>query len=114
MKMSMNEVLRRIKWLLIPYLLILCICLLIKLTYSRETIYFTVNGLNSPVADFLAPFATDLGNGWFAVIIAAILTLFSYRKAFIVVTAWGVTSITAQIIKNIVKSPRPKLYFQDQ
>ena len=112
--MSMNEVLRRIKWLLIPYLLILCICLLIKLTYSRETIYFTVNGINSPLADFLAPFATDLGNGWFAVIMAAILSLFNYRKAFILITAWGVTSITAQIIKYIFDAPRPNLYFKDQ
>jgi membrane-associated phospholipid phosphatase len=114
MKTSMNEVLHRIKWLLIPYLVILCICLVIKLVFSRETIYFTVNGLNSPIADFLAPFVTDLGNGWFAVIIAAVLTLFSYRKAFIVITAWGVTSLFAQLIKNIVKAPRPKLYFQNQ
>lgn len=114
MKTSMNGVLRRIKWLLIPYLLILCICLVIKLTFSRETIYFAVNGLNSPIADFLAPFVTDLGNGWFAVIIAAVLTLFSYRKAFIVATAYAVTSITAQILKFIFDAPRPKLYFKEE
>jgi membrane-associated phospholipid phosphatase len=114
MKQNINEVLGRIKWLLIPYLMILCVCLLIKLTCTREQIYFTINGLNCTVADFLAPFATDLGNGWFAVIIATVLTLFSYRKAFIVVTVWGVTSLFAQLIKNIVKAPRPKLYFQDQ
>src|ERR1700761_9619279 len=114
MKMSMNEVLQRIKWLLVPYLLILCTCLVIKLTCTREDIYFTVNGLNNPVADFLAPFATDLGNGWFAVIIAAILTLFRYRKAFIVATAYAVTSITAQILKFMFDAPRPKLYFKDQ
>jgi membrane-associated phospholipid phosphatase len=114
MKTSMNGVLRRIKWLLIPYLLILCICLVIKLVFSREMIYFTVNGLNSPIADFLAPFVTDLGNGWFAVIIAAVLTLFSYRKAFLVVTSWGITAIVAQILKFIFDAPRPKLYFKEQ
>ena len=114
MKMSMSEVLRRVKWLLVPYLVVLCACLLIKLTFTREQIYFTVNGLNNPAADFLAPFATDLGNGWFAVIIAAILTLFSYRKAFIVATAYAVTSISAQILKFIFDAPRPKLYFKDQ
>jgi membrane-associated phospholipid phosphatase len=114
MKTNINEVLRRIKWLLIPYLLILCICLVIKLTFSREAIYFAVNGLNSPIADFLAPFVTDLGNGWFAVIIAAVLTLFSYRKAFLVATAYAVTSITAQILKYLFDAPRPKLYFKEQ
>jgi membrane-associated phospholipid phosphatase len=114
MKRDINEIFRRIKWLVIPYLLILCICLIIKLIYSRETIYFTVNGINSPLADFLAPFATDLGNGWTAVVVAAVLSLFNYRKALIVVTAWAVTSIAAQIIKYIFDAPRPKLLYKDQ
>jgi membrane-associated phospholipid phosphatase len=114
MKRNINEVLGRIKWLLIPYLVILCICLIIKLAFTRETIYFTVNGINGPVADFLAPFATDLGNGWTAVIIAAVLTLFSYRKALIIATAFAVTSIVAQVLKYIFDEPRPKLYFKDQ
>jgi membrane-associated phospholipid phosphatase len=114
MKRNINEVLSRIKWLLIPYLIILCICLVIKLAFTRETIYFTINGINGPVADFLAPFATDLGNGWTAVIVAAALTLFSYRKALIVATAFAVTSIVAQILKYIFDEPRPKLYFKDQ
>ncbi|HTE00012.1 MAG TPA: phosphatase PAP2 family protein [Mucilaginibacter sp.] len=114
MKQSLNEVLRRVKWLIIPYLPILCACLIIKLTFSRETIYFTVNGINSPVMDFLAPFATDLGNGWTAIIIGLIWLMFSYRKGFIILTAYGVTSITAQILKYIFDAPRPKLYFKDQ
>jgi membrane-associated phospholipid phosphatase len=114
MKRDINEIFRRIKWLVIPYLLILCICLIIKLIYSRETIYFTVNGVNSPLADFLAPFATDLGNGWSAVAVAAILVLFSYRKALIVATAYAVTAIIAQIVKYIFDAPRPKLYFNDR
>jgi membrane-associated phospholipid phosphatase len=114
MKLNINEVFRRIKWLIIPYLVILCICLVIKLIFTRDTIYFTVNSVNNPVADFLAPFVTDLGNGWFAVIIAAIFTLFSYRKALLVVTSWGITAIVAQILKFIFDAPRPKLYFKEQ
>ena len=114
MKRNINEVLRSINWLLIPYLVILCICLIIKLVFTREEIYFTVNGLNSPLADFLAPFATDLGNGWTAIAISAILALFSYRKAFILATAYGVTSISAQILKFIFDAPRPILYFKVQ
>lgn len=114
MKRNINEVLRSIKWLLIPYLILLCICLVIKLLFSRETIYFTVNGINNPVGDFLAPFATDLGNGWTAVIIAAVFTLFNYRKALIVATAYAVTSISVQILKYIFDEPRPMLYFKDQ
>jgi membrane-associated phospholipid phosphatase len=46
--------------------------------------------------------------------LAAILVLFSYRKAFIVASGFAVTSITAQIIKYLFDAPRPKLYFKDQ
>ena len=114
MKTSLNEVLRSIKWLTVPYLLILCLCLVIKLVFTREEIYFSVNRVHSPYTDFLAPFVTDIGNGWTAVGIAAILTLFSYRKAFIVATAYAVTSVSAQILKFMFDAPRPKLYFKDQ
>jgi len=100
--------------MVIPYLLILVICLVIKLTFSREQIYFAINGVYNPAADFLAPFVTDLGNGWFAVALAAIFALFSYRKAFIIAISYAVTSIGAQIIKYIFDAPRPKLYFKDQ
>ena len=112
--MSINEVLQKIKWMLVPYLAVLLICLLIKIIYTRQTIYFTVNGIYSSVGDFLAPFATDLGNGWFAVALSLILLLFNYRKGLILATSYIVTSLLAQAVKFAVNSPRPKLYFQDQ
>jgi len=110
----MNEVLKRIRTFLIPYLLILCVCLVIKLVYTKAVIYFAVNSLYSPLADRLAPYVTDIGNGWTAVAIAAILTLFNYRRALIVASSYAVTSLSAQILKYIFDAPRPKLYFKDQ
>jgi membrane-associated phospholipid phosphatase len=114
MKKSMNEVLRRIRTFLIPYLLILCVCLVIKLVYTKAVIYFAVNSLYNPLADRLAPYVTDIGNGWTAVAIAVILTLFNYRRALIVASSYAVTSLLAQILKYIFDAPRPKLYFKDQ
>jgi len=114
MKKSMNEVLKRIRTFLIPYLLILCVCLVIKLVYTKAVIYFAVNSLYNPLADRLAPYVTDIGNGWTAVAIAAILTLFNYRRALIVASSYAVTSLSAQILKYIFDAPRPKLYFKDQ
>jgi len=111
---SLNTVLRKIRWMVIPYLLVLIICLVIKLTFTRQEIYFAVNGHYSPVADFLVPYVTDIGNGWTAVTIAIIMLFFSYRKALIVASAFAITSLFAQLIKHIVRSPRPKLYFQNQ
>ncbi|MFI5161601.1 MAG: phosphatase PAP2 family protein [Sphingobacteriales bacterium] len=114
MKLSLSEIFNKIKWLTVPYLLVLCVCLVIKLAFTREQIYFTVNGINNPYTDFIAPFVTDLGNGWMAVAIAATLVLFSYRKALIVAGAFVFTSLSAQIFKYIFDAPRPKLYFKDQ
>lgn len=114
MKTSMNEVLRRIKTFLIPYLVILCICLVIKLVYTKSEIYFAVNAHYNQFADWIAPYVTDVGNGWTAVAIAALLTLFNYRKALIVASSYAVTSLSAQIIKYIFDAPRPLLYFKDQ
>ncbi|MDO3625984.1 phosphatase PAP2 family protein [Mucilaginibacter sp. BT774] len=112
--MSMNEVLRRTNSFLIPYLLILCACLVIKLVYTKAEIYFAVNAHYNPFFDWIQPYITDIGNGWTAVAIAAILTLFNYRKALIVASSYAVTSISAQILKYIFDAPRPKLYFKDQ
>jgi len=97
--------------MVIPYLLVLIICLIIKLTFTRDEIYFAVNGIYSPVADFLAPYVTDLGNGWTTVGIAAIFLFFSYRKALILASSYALTSLSAQVIKYIFDAPRPQLYF---
>lgn len=114
MKISLSSVLRKIRWMVIPYLLILVICLIIKLAFTRQEIYFAVNSHYYNFADLVAPYVTDLGNGWTTVAIAAIMVLFSYRKALILASAYAVTSLSAQIIKYIFDAPRPKLYFKDQ
>ncbi|HEX3384336.1 MAG TPA: phosphatase PAP2 family protein [Mucilaginibacter sp.] len=116
MESSLNDVLRKIKWLVVPYMAVLIICLCIKLAFTKSEIYFAVNGLYSPLADAIAPYVTDLGNGWIAVAIALIMLLFfSYRKALIVASSFAITSLLgAQFTKYIFDAPRPKLYFQDQ
>jgi membrane-associated phospholipid phosphatase len=100
--------------MVLPYLLILVICLVIKLTFTKAEIYFAVNHLYGPVADFLAPYVTDLGNGWTAVAVTVISVFFSYRKALIVAVSYAVTSLFAQVVKHIFDAPRPRLYFKDQ
>jgi len=97
--------------MVVPYLAILAICLCIKLTFTKEEIYFAVNAHYSSWADTLGPFFTDVGNGWTAVAIAIILLFFSYRKSLIVASSYAVTSLFAQLIKHIFSAPRPKLYF---
>jgi membrane-associated phospholipid phosphatase len=114
MNIGIKDILYRIRFFFIPYLILLCICLIIKLTFTRDEIYFAVNTRYSDWADFMAPYLTDLGNGWTTVVLSAILLLFNYRKAFLLASTYAVTSLSAQVVKYIFDAPRPKLYFQNQ
>jgi membrane-associated phospholipid phosphatase len=114
MNISIKDVLKRIGPFFILYLLLLCACFIIKLLYTKDEIYFAVNNRYSPLADFFAPYLTDLGNGWTVVILSAILLLFNYRAAFLLASSYAIASILAQIVKFIFDAPRPKLYFKTQ
>ncbi len=114
MNIGIKDVLNQIRLFFVLYIVLLCACLVIKLSFSRADIYFAVNGLNSNWADFIAPYITDLGNGWTIIILSALLVLYNYRMAFLMASTYAFTSLSVQIIKHIVGAPRPKIYFHDQ
>jgi membrane-associated phospholipid phosphatase len=114
MNISIKDVLYKVRWFFIPYLIVLCACFIIKILFTREQIYFAVNSHNCPFADTLAPYFTDMGEGLTTVILALIIALFNYGRALLLAIVYAVTSISAQIIKHIFDAPRPKLYFQNQ
>ncbi|MDN5285141.1 MAG: Membrane-associated phospholipid phosphatase [Mucilaginibacter sp.] len=111
MKINIKDVLYRIRPFFILYLVVLCVCLIIKFLYTREEIYYAVNGLNSSWADAIAPYITDIGDGVTAITLSVVVALFSYRKALLLASSYAVTSIVAQILKYIFDAPRPKTYF---
>src|ERR1017187_973041 len=114
MNISIKDVLQRIRPFFILYLILLCCCLVIKLVFTKDEIYFAVNSRHTDFLDNIEPYITDLGNGWTIVILAALLTLYNYRVAFLMVTTFLVTSLAVQIVKFFFDTPRPKLYFKDQ
>jgi membrane-associated phospholipid phosphatase len=99
---------------LIPYLAILAGCLTIKFLYTRSQIYFFINGLHTGWGDVVFPFFTILGDGLSLIVLALIIGLFSYRRAFLLLTAYGFTALVAQALKFMFDMPRPYLYFQTQ
>lgn len=109
---SLNSLCKKTAWFLVPYLIILAACLVIKTVYTREQIYFAVNGKHAAWADAIAPWFTNLGDGWALIILALIVALFSFRKSFLLLTGYAITSLTAQILKRIFDMPRPYLYFR--
>jgi len=114
MNISIKDVLFKIRVFFVPYLVVLMLCLLIKILFSREQIYFAVNSRNFPFGDFISPYLTDLGNFWTVIVLSLILVMFSYAKAFMLLLVNTATALTAQVVKHIFDSPRPTLYFQSQ
>jgi len=114
MNIGIKDVLYKIRWFFVPYLLVLMACALIKFSYTRAEIYFAVNSHNFAFGDIIAPYLTDLGNFWAVVVIAAILSLFNYSRAFLMLLINAITALFAQVVKHIFDAPRPTLYFQNQ
>ena len=114
MKIRINQVFYKLRFFFIPYLIILCSCLVLKLLLTREDIFFEVNEHHYSFADQFFSYATDFGNGIAVPVIGLILLLHSYRKAFLVISCSLVTTIVCQVIKVAVHAPRPSVYFKDQ
>jgi len=114
MKININAVIRQIKPLFVPYLLILLACLCVKILFTKEQIYFTVNSWHFDFGDFFFAWYTHMGDGLTCVIFTLILLCFNYRWGFLMGTSYVVTSLLAQVLKFIFNAPRPIIYFKNE
>jgi membrane-associated phospholipid phosphatase len=115
MNTGAKDVLHKIRYLFIPYIFILCACLIIKLLYTRHDIYFAINGFHTDFLDSIEPYITYIGDGVTIIIISAILLLIcSYRASFLLITSYALTALTAQVLKYSFDMPRPKVYFANE
>ena len=105
---------RKTRLFLVYYLVILIICLIVKFLYTREQIYFAINGLHTYLGDIIFPFFTMLGNGLSVIFLSLIIAIFSFRKSFLLLSGYLATALVAQVLKFIFDKPRPYLYFRTQ
>ncbi len=78
MKTGLKDILYGERIFLIPYLLLMIVCLVIKLNFTKDEIYFAVNTRNTAWGDAIAQYVTDVGDGWTTIILSFILLLFNY------------------------------------
>lgn len=114
MNTRITDVLHQIKSFFVPYMVVLILCLIVKLSFTREAIYFAVNKRHDLWADVFFTYATELGAWVMVTTLAIIFLMFSYRKALLLVTSFAFTGILVQIAKNIFHAPRPKVYFASE
>jgi len=106
------DVLHHVRLFFVPYLIILVTCLVLKISYTREAIYFAVNARHSDFGDFLFPYVTDMGEGYMVAAVTLLMLCFSYRKTILIATSFAVSGILVQIVKHIYQAPRPVVYFE--
>lgn len=86
---------------------------IVLMVYSKLEIHLLINSYHSTWADWFFKVITDVGDGWFAVILTVVLLFFSYRKAFILGGSVLIGGVIAQILKRLVFADviRPLPYF---
>jgi len=114
MKSSVVGVLKRIRVMFIPYLVILAACLAFSALYTRTQIYFEINSWHFAFGDTFFALWTNMGDGITCVIIALLLLIINYRWGFLMATTYVLTSLIAQSLKFMFEAPRPVIYFKDQ
>ena len=84
--------------------------------FSRVEGFMWFNQIHTSVLRAFFEAITFLGDGWFSIIMALLILVLSKKNkelAFIILFAYLSSGIFSQIIKNLIDSPRPKVYFEE-
>ena len=85
-----------------------------NLIFSKAETFQFVNSYHNDALNNFFEYFTFLGDGLFSVFVTIGLILIRKRKeAIVLFTAFATSGIIAQLIKNLIDSPRPKLYFEE-
>lgn len=83
--------------------------------FSRAEGFIWLNQIHSSILTTFFEAITFLGDGWFSIVLALGILILSKKNkelAFIILLAYISSGIFSQIIKNLIDSPRPKVYFE--
>jgi len=81
--------------------------------YSQAELFLAINRLHHHIADQLFMVITHLGDWPVTVGLASIFLFINYRYTLVLVCTMLYTGFFTQVIKLLLKHPRPAIYFQD-
>ena len=110
----MRKLLQENKFFVIAYLLVLITVLGLKLFYSKEVIFLSINAHNSEFGDKFFPIITHLGDGITIIVLTILFLWISYRYSLLSLLIYTISSQIVQILKRVFFSsyPRPSKYFE--
>ncbi len=110
---SFNNRLRSAAFFFFIYALILIAGITLLLVKGKAGSFLWLNQFHVGWLDHFFIYFTNLGDGLFAVLLSltGFFLLDKKKPALVMLIAYSVTGIIAQVIKPLVDSPRPKAYF---
>lgn len=102
------------RFFFIPAFFFGSILLALILFYPNGNSFFFINGVHTSFTDNFFMYATHIGDGWTAAVIALlILVFYRYSAGICMLLGFGITGALNGILKNYVflKSQRPTLFF---
>ncbi|MGI4750034.1 MAG: phosphatase PAP2 family protein [Janthinobacterium lividum] len=111
MKAGLNSFYKNISPFLYLYLVLLSVCILLMLIFTKEELYFAINHRHTVFTDVFFEHITLLGASTGCIVIILITFLINYRTGFLLASSYLITFIISQTIKHLVKAPRPHLFF---
>jgi len=104
-----------------PFFYVLNLFLMLGITvflccFSRVEGFMWCNQIHTSMLSTFFEAITFLGDGWFSIIVALLVLVLSKKNkqlAFVILLAYISSGIFSQIIKNLIDSPRPKVYFEE-
>ena len=75
--------------------------------------FLLLNTYHNKFADYIFFYITYIGDGWFAVFVTVLLSIFpkTRKLAIIVFASYAVSGLLAQLVKHLAETPRPSTYF---
>lgn len=112
---NLKTIIKKSKWFLLPYSVLLFACIFILCVYSKPEIHIWLNRYNSAFFDRFFSIITYFGDGVVIIPICIILLFIRVGYSFMAVSTFFISGIIVQVMKRLFFSgmPRPSVYFHE-
>lgn len=108
----MHELITKNSSFFLPFLLVILSAFTLLLWENSPALTFMINSVHTRWMDPVFEFFTDLGDGNITLFISFLLLFSSFGRALVMLAVSNLAGLFAQIIKHLISSPRPYVYFR--
>lgn len=112
----LKSVLNRAEGFIFPFIIWNIIGTLLLKIIGNHQLFLKINQWFSSTADFFFTYYTNVGDGLFNVLVAALLLLDNKWRALLMLICFGVSGGLSSLFKKVIFGdyPRPVLFFREQ